>query len=194
MKNIEIDNAIKDCGNHLKNTNTFGTKIENYLVSYLLVLIINCFEKEFNKIAKKHINCKNCQNVENQYFQSSVDKFLKRYKTSDLGDFINFFGKCHREKFDKMKENRKIARIFQIYNNLQENRQLVAHETGVNVTFPELIKSYEECHLILDLFEYLIKYDPNCPEEQRKRIKNNQKEMHINYKIVMIRTFFLNNY
>lgn len=190
MRISDIDNAINECQTHLAKTNSFGTKIENYLVSYLLILIINCFERKFNEISKRNMRCTNCKKNENNYFNSTVDKLLKRYKTSDLGDFIKFFGDHHRRKFDKMRKNQKIKRIFQIYNNLQENRQLVAHSQGINMTFVELVTSYDECHSILNLFEYLIKYDPQCFEELRKRTREDYQEISPQYKTLIIQSYF----
>lgn len=190
MKIPEIDNAIEECKNHLSLSEEPNPKIESFLASYLLILIISCFEREFIKIAKNNVKCKNCKNIQNQYFSTTVDRLFKKFRISDIGDFLKFLSQEHREKFSRMQKNKKIARVCTSYNNIQENRQLVAHSSGVNMTISEVILSYEECNIILDLFAYFLAYDPLCIKECRKREKDNAPNINEEQMSNILQSFF----
>lgn len=174
MRIPEIDSAIAVCDAHLRGCNGFNTKIESYLVSYLLVLIASSFEKRFQELIQAHLVCINKDNVRNDYFNGSIKKIFKRYKTSEIAEVIRLLGPLYTERFNEIRNNRKIKRIFTSYDNIVNNRHEFAHgsvtTSGLNMTFPEVVRSYEECHLLLDLFEQVLTYNPNNLKSQKKRI------------------------
>jgi carboxypeptidase C (cathepsin A) len=177
MRINEIDDAIKICDSHLSSTNTVGTKIETYLVSYLLVLAVNCFERELLILIKKSISCRNCEDISNYYLKSTLEKILKKFKSSDLADFIKLLSEDHYKKYKKMRNNRKIAKVFTFYDNIQINRQSVAHKEGVNMTFIEFKKFYNEGHYIIEIMQYLLNFNPNSIRELRKKEKEETSDV-----------------
>lgn len=145
MKLFLIDKAIDDCRIHLTNNNAFGTEIEAYLTRYLLILISATFEEEIEKIITKRISKANDRHIES-FAKSTLNKVFRSVFTSEIAGLLGQFGPDYKTRF----QNRLNDDTVSAYNNIIRNRHITAHQSGPNITFRELVDSYEKAHSVLD--------------------------------------------
>lgn len=154
MKLALIDKAIDDCRIHLTNSNAFGTEIEAYLTRYLLILISASFEEEIEKIITKRISKANDRHIES-FAKSSLQKTFRSIYTSEIAGLLGRFGPDYQTRF----QFRLNAESVTVYNNIIRNRHITAHQSGSNITFKELVDSYEKAHSVLDAISETIFYE-----------------------------------
>ena len=68
--------------------------------------------------------------------------------TSEIADFLSRFGLDYKNRFRQQLDSNQRAETF--FNNIVINRHNIAHSTGSNVSFAELVNFYSEGHVVLD--------------------------------------------
>lgn len=147
MKISVIDQAIKKCEEHIKNSHASGTEIESMLTRAILVLACSAFEEEIKKMIEKRADVLN-DPVISKFLKSCVSAVFRSTKSNELAGLLNRFGPQFKERFQLRTKGH--DREVTFYNNIVTNRHSVAHTQNVNMTFSELQKAYNEGHVILD--------------------------------------------
>ena len=146
MEIAQIQRSISMCKDFLEKTNTKGTEIEDYLTKYLLVHICGCYENEIKNIAMKRASQANDKEVE-EFVKNSIKK-LRSFRISDItGNILGNFSDKYKAHFNSLIKGTEMETRF---SNLVENRHLFAHGKDINMTFDELVVSYNQSHEILD--------------------------------------------
>lgn len=157
MKLARIDKAIEDCQIHLTNSNAFGTEIEAYLTQYLLILISATVEEEIEKIVAMRASKTKDKHIES-FVNSCCGDMFKSFSSGQIAGILGRFGPEYKEKFKKKVSGLKAQ---QLYDNIISNRHSTAHKSGSNVSFHELVNSYEQGHIVLDAFsEIMLEENP----------------------------------
>jgi len=147
MKLNRIDLAIEVCKAHLDASKAFGMAIESYLAQYLLVLICATFEEKIESLIIERAGRSGDTELKS-FVRSAVDQIFRNPKTSDIGGILNRFSTAYKDAFrEEIKSNLQAETSF---NNIITNRHKIAHSSGSNMTFAELVESYEEAHTIFD--------------------------------------------
>jgi len=97
MTLVSADEAIELTYKHLKETDSFGTEIEAFLVRYLLVVICAEIEKSvLNMIVERVKRVDDMQLV--SYVDITVGRQFRRIRTSEMGRLLGYFDKNLRTK------------------------------------------------------------------------------------------------
>lgn len=161
MKLARIDKAIEDCKIHLTKTNTFGTEIEAYLTNYLLILISATIEEEIEKIVAMRASKTMDKHIES-FVNSCCGDLYRNYNTSKITELLGRFGSDYKEQFKSKVSG---LREQQLYDNIIKDRHKTAHNSGSNITFIELVDSYEKGHIVIDaLYEIMLEEKSNSKE------------------------------
>jgi hypothetical protein len=143
---LRTKNALKECQEHLKTTDTGGTAVESYLTQHVLVLLSADMQQEIYELLEKKAEQVDQESM--RLFISTAGKRLVRgVKKDAITGFVNYFGTDAKEKFDVCLKGKdpEITR----YGNAIENRDSVAHKQGAQVTFSEILKAVAAAELIL---------------------------------------------
>ncbi len=152
MRLARIDKAIEDCKIHLTETNTFGTEIEAYLTNYLLILISATIEEEIEKIVAMRASKTKDRHVES-FVNSCCGDMYRSYNTGTITGLLGRFGSDYKEQFKRKVSGLKAQ---QLYDNIITDRHKTAHKSGSNITFLELVDSYEKGHIVLDALSEIL--------------------------------------
>ena len=148
LENVDAD--LELCKKHLCETNSRGTKIESFLVRFLLVRICGEYEKEIKRIIHKRA-AKN-DDVEITSFTDSKLEAYKHLKIDDIrGNVLKKFSKSYLDNFDDMLCGNNIRNW---YTSIIDNRNSSAHGNNIQVTFDELVMFHNTAK---DLFPILEK-------------------------------------
>ena len=158
MRYRRIDNAIEVIRNQINTTEHKNPEIESYLVSYALTTIYAEYESRLNILIARR--CALTDDVHLKNFAQTLAKCgtevyqtenrsTGRIKLSDLADSLKRFGQDYRDKFMLQIENKPAHTA---WDKIVNNRQMIAHQQGTNLTFQELEEAYYESLKVLDAF------------------------------------------
>ena len=156
MKILKIDQALELCKSHLDNTGCRNTEIEIYIARYLQVMICASYEGKIKEIIAEKMS-----RTRKSYIQSFANSYMKNLlrsiKTGDLGEILNKFGSKYREKFiAKINQTVETQRAQTYFNNIVTERHITAHDAGSSMTFDELVRMYNDSHIIIDFFKEVL--------------------------------------
>lgn len=146
MKLQRVDEAIEACKNHLIKSSAMETEIEAYLTRYLLILICAAYEEEIEKLFAQRASQTQDPYIV-AFVSSTVRTKFRNPTTSKIVEMLGLFSLDYKEKF---REKVTGTRQETFFNNIVTNRHSTAHSSGSNITFNELVNSYNEAHGILD--------------------------------------------
>jgi len=141
-----IDATMATCKAHLDATGAHNTEIETYLVGYALTVV--CAEYE------QHIEALLCKRAERSgdgdvplFVKNTVDKIVRSPNIGAIAGALGHFGDQCKADFQALITN---TPAHGAYDGIVNNRQLLAHMTGHQMTFPNLEKSLQDSN---DVFE-----------------------------------------
>ena len=139
MKLTNVEAAIKFCEEHLKGTGTKGTEIESILTKYLLVYICGAYETEIKNMIT--LRAARTGDKEIESFVKNTIKTFRSLKIEDIkGSLLGRFSDGCKAVFNSKIQNTEAETR---YSNIITNRHLVAHGREINITFDELVISYQ---------------------------------------------------
>lgn len=145
MKLLNVEAAIKLCEEHLKKTGAKGTEIESILTKYLLVYICGAYETEIKNMIT--LRAARTGDKEIESFVKNTIKMFRSLKIEDIkGSLLGRFSDGCKSLFDSKIHNTEAATR---YSNIITNRHLVAHGSEINITFDELVISYQKAGDVL---------------------------------------------
>lgn len=146
MQFRETARAIFDCEEHLAKTESFGTVVESYLVQHLLVLVCREYELALRELVVSR--AAKVGDPELQAFtRSAAEQLIRSVRLNEVSGLLGRFGVIHKQRLQEdMRHNPAVQAS---YDSIINNRNLVAHIEGVQVTFQELKTLVEQANLIL---------------------------------------------
>ena len=146
MKFGRLDNQMQVCKEHLDTTATWATEVEFFLVQYLLIRICAewesripvMFERRCSRITDPHLK---------QFATTSAQYFSKRFEIKSIGRTLDRFGADYKKGFN---DTVVTTNSYKAWESLYSNRMAVAHHAGVQMTFADLIRAYNDCLPVLD--------------------------------------------
>ncbi len=144
-----LDALFQSCTEHLDQTNSWNTQIENYFVQLLLIHIWAEYQVRITSLVEKRgarSNDDQCLN----FVGTCLKDVCKHIKIADLTGIAGRFDEQYKKLFTIGLSNEQI----QAWNDINTNRQNVAHRLGtVGLTLPELKRIYEKS---IEVFDVLI--------------------------------------
>lgn len=137
MALADLDVIFDICQKHLAITNSNDTEIDSFLTQYLLVYICGEYEKEIKEIIKRRVDKTGDRELASFVAEKGDVRSLR------IGDLRGNILKPFSDKCAKLFDSKIKGTDSEIkYQNIVENRNLVAHGESVNMTFKELSESY----------------------------------------------------
>lgn len=143
---------LHTCGTHLVNTQAQGTEIESVITKFLLIYVCGAYEKTIKKLIVERAAKTNDTEVTS--FIESIMKTHHNFMTSDIKGLLNRFSDNYKIVFATKIENTEAETR---YNNIIQNRHRIAHGEDINITFSELVESYNKAEAVLDAIREAIK-------------------------------------
>ena len=147
----DIRHVINSCQNYLENTKTKGTTLESYLTKYLLISICAEYEKEIKRIVhRKAINPSNDDLT--SFIIKKTD--VRSLRISELkGNILKLFNDSYPITFQNSLDQTDSTLK---YSNIVENRNLAAHGESINMSFDEVVDTYESAEVVLQIFSNVL--------------------------------------
>jgi hypothetical protein len=146
-----IDYHMLICKNHLDATNAWATEIELFLVQYLIVRICAELEDRIPILFERRCSRGIETDVQlTQFAIKTIQYVTKRFSIKDLGIVLKRFDDGYHAHFNQQVtgNNSHVA-----WDSIYNNRHAVAHGAGIQMTFNDLAKAYQDC---LPVFDALI--------------------------------------
>ena len=137
--------ALDLCKNHLEDTATSGTEIESFIVGYALTVV----HAEFEKAVKNAIR-ERCQVVADPHLRNftsqAADRLVRSIRITELSGILGYFdGGCKRTFQDSLHQSKSES----FYNNIQTNRQAVAHNAVHHATMSDIGEWFVEAKAVV---------------------------------------------
>ena len=150
----DVEPNLKMCGKHLDHTKTRNTKIESFLVLSFLVYMCREYEHAiYDALARR------ARRSGDTSLASFVTHAIKHHRHMNLDDLRkNVLAKFDQEclqVFDSAISAKQKAG----YSNIIRNRNAVAHQGPVQLTFADLEKYHLDAQGILTAFEVALEQD-----------------------------------
>ena len=148
MRIDEIDDAIEVCREHLNESGAWGSDVESFLTQYVLVRIRANFEQAVDALLRQPL-----AEVNDEYVialaEHGIRLISRGSRTSHISETLGRIDATNalRNRFRSSISNTPIEQSF---NRIAESRNAVAHGSGANFTFQELVDHYERAHMVLD--------------------------------------------
>ena len=153
---LEIEHAIKLCDRHLCETNSRGSDIEAYFTKYLLILICSNYENRIREMIIERVKKANDSELVS-FVDKTYHSFQRYLRISEMrGNLVKRFSEEYLAEFDRKIIPNDDPAIK--YNNIVENRHAAAHGGMVNMTFSELVNSYEIAEAVISSLSEIL-----CP-------------------------------
>ena len=146
MKFGSIDYRMLSCRNHLDATKAWATEVEFFLVQYLIVRIWAELEDRIPILFERR--CSRGADAQLTNFAIKHIKLITRkFSIEDLGNALKRFDAAYHKHFNStvMTNNSHVA-----WDSINSNRMAVAHGTGIQMSFNDLMKAYQDCLPVLD--------------------------------------------
>lgn len=129
---IKTESILSDCREHLDNTNSSNSAIENYLTQYISIIFCAEMEENVKKLFNTSIENKALilSDLELREFINNQLKKLKQsgLKKGDLADYVKNFSEQAKERFNYQLQDK--DREITAYNNMILNRHSIAHTSA----------------------------------------------------------------
>lgn len=149
MRIPRIDQALEKCQSHLS-SETIEVEIKSLLTQSVLILIYAEFERAIKNLIKER--CSSISDISDDSVRNFVigctDSGFRGLQIDAMAGLLGRFDKSCKETFT----NRLDQKTKEMYNNILNNRNLVAHGEGSPVTFRDVEQFYEQAHVLLDRF------------------------------------------
>ncbi|MBU2578154.1 hypothetical protein KKA69_05000 [Patescibacteria group bacterium] len=162
MKIRRIDEAVEACREHLERSSAFNSEVEIFLTRYLMVLMCASFEEKIKELVNVRARDSNDKAIIS-FVSSALDRLVRSVKSGEIAGLLGRFGEQYKNRFQMRMKEAEVAEMY--FNNIVVNRHDTAHSRGSNVTFSELVKFYDEGHVVLDAFEEALSV-PDQPEAE----------------------------
>jgi ribosome-binding ATPase YchF (GTP1/OBG family) len=154
--------ALNDCKEHLQNTDSLNSAIENYLTQYISIVFCAEMEESIKRLFNEAVEqrASPLTDLELQEFISNQLKKLKQsgLKKSDLADYLKNFSEQAKERFNNQLQDK--DREITAYNNMILNRHSVAHTSTVRqFSFRDLESAVQAAKEILSAIQIALQPD-----------------------------------
>jgi hypothetical protein len=140
-----VDAAINLCDSHLERSSSRGTEVEAYLTRYLITVIYASYEAKIKELVAQRGASNEDERV-TSFMRVAADRLCRSIKISEVAGIMGHFGGDYPSTFkDGISNEAQIA-----YDSIINNRQEVAHEGNMNLTFDELSTFYRASTPVLD--------------------------------------------
>lgn len=143
----EAEAAIRECEAHLQRTNSFNTVVESFLVQYLLVLICREYEVAVRQIISDRAARTGDAEV-SEFVRSAVEQLIRSIRIGEISGALGRFGQSQKTRFQEFVRENPI--VHTSYDTVINNRHLVAHREGVQITFNELKRHFADGRRIIE--------------------------------------------
>lgn len=156
MRFTRIENVIGTCTEHLEATDGYHTEVESYLVQYLLVLIVSEYESRIKELFGRRC-ARSVDPRVSAFMNQRGAQLITRFGIGEISGSLRWFGDDYKQHF----QNACDGRTRTAWENIYTNRHLVAHDSGVQMTFGDLRAIYEESLLVLDAIVAALELRPD---------------------------------
>jgi hypothetical protein len=141
-----IDAHLHNCQSHLDATNSRNTEVESYLVQFLLTRIVAEYEIRIAVLVERRCSRMRDAHVK-KFAKRSAKDATRRFNIGDLAGVLNRFGDDYKTSFHSsiLSTPAHVA-----WDNIYNNRMAVAHGSGAQMSFSDLLKNYGESLVVLD--------------------------------------------
>lgn len=137
MTIAELERDLQICYEHLEKTRSKNSDIDTFLTQFMLVRICGEYEIEIKRLINERVEKTGDFNLA-RFVKNKID--VRSLLLSDIkGKIIKPLSSDDGNSFDNKTKNTEMAAR---YDNIVENRNYIAHGTFVNMTFSELMDSY----------------------------------------------------
>lgn len=144
-----VESLVQACTKHLVATNSRGTEIESIFAGHLLVVIHSEFEQHILALVRSRCLVASDPRL-SSFIQYATGRIVKTIALSDLTGTLNaFHADCKRNFSDAVLD----TEYHIAYDNIETNRQLIAHSSSINMTFDDVVAGYRRSLAVLDAFE-----------------------------------------
>lgn len=144
-----VDAAMRVCRGHLDSTRSRNTEIDQILVGYVLTIVHAEWEQWLQAAVEARTVVHGDPHLAG-FARYSVGRLFRKFKISDLSGLLGAFDDGCKSHFMSQVEN---TPAHTAYDNIERNRQLVAHQKGTGMTFAELERTYLSALPVLESFE-----------------------------------------
>ena len=150
MRIERIDKALERCDAHRRSAEPMNVEVESLLTGSMLILIYSEFERKVESLILDR-----CLSVSDElirkYIEESIQNVLRGIRIGELSGLLGKFDRSCKDDFKRRLKKNDRAKI--MYENILENRNLVAHgEEDSKATMLDVKQYYEEGHVVLDYF------------------------------------------
>jgi hypothetical protein len=141
-----IDATMATCKAHLDATGAHNTEIETYLVGYALTVVCAEYELRIEALLCKRAERSGDGDV-HSFVKNTIDKIVRSPNIGAIAGALGHFGSQCKTDFQALVTN---TPAHAAYDGIVNNRQLLAHLTGHQMTFPNLEKSLQDTTDVFD--------------------------------------------
>jgi hypothetical protein len=143
----EAEAAIRECEAHLKSTESFNTVVEGFLVQYLLILICRECEVAVRQIISDRAVRTGDAEV-SEFVRSAVEQLIRSIRIGEISGALGRFGQSQKMQFQEFVSENPVLQTS--HDTVINNRHLVAHREGVQITFNELKGHFSQGRRIIE--------------------------------------------
>ena len=134
---------------HLVNTKTQGSLIEQVFVGYALTLIYAEFERSIKSAINDRCRIESDPPL-NNFVESSTERIIRSLKISELSGFLRSFDDKYNDRFQAAKDKDHQTQVS--WDRIIANRHAFAHATPTNMTFTEVQKEFSKAKGVIVAF------------------------------------------
>jgi hypothetical protein len=146
IKLLRTEIAIEECEKHLIANSAFGTPIESYLTQYSLVTLCAEMQQEVISVAQNRASSISDVGLR-EFTKNAAKDACKHIMLEHLTGYVGKFGNSRKAVFKTYAASDALTAT--AYDNAVENRHLVAHSTGVSLTFSEVKVALNSARIVL---------------------------------------------
>jgi hypothetical protein len=146
---VRVESALEASKALLTAADAYNTEAESYLVGYLLIVVHSEFEQWIAGTLRARVAVANDPHL-TAWGEHSIARLAKKISVSDLSGVLGKFDEGCKQSF----QGAVLNTVHHLaYDNLESNRQLVAHASGTGLTLADVEAAFRSATQVLDRFE-----------------------------------------
>lgn len=141
-----LEDQISFYSQHLIDTGTIGSQIEQVFVGYVLIRIHAEFEKSIKSAINDRCHIEQDSHL-NAFSHWAIDRIIRSIRISDLSNILSHFDEECKELFTATSD-----RIKNSWGNILSDRHSFAHKAPTHATFSEIRVWFSEAQGVIVAF------------------------------------------
>ena len=155
---VRTASALADCDDHLKATGSFGTPIENFLTSHLVMLLCAEVESTVRALIHEYVLAHSEPSVA-ELVKNVGANLVRNALHSEIRKVLGYLGSEYADQYNDLVRASAGERGITHLGNVVTNRNSIAHNVPPQLTFADVVAAQSAAEQVVQAVRQVLQID-----------------------------------